>query len=404
MLRSTAKIIMGKNTTGSAAPCEPVVCVSPRSDGERSSVASTATPCGTHPLGSRAASETWSVPCTPTPQPQPKCMSAPGRTESSSKECILALQAVVAPTPVQPAHPPTSQVPPPPGLHAEAALPLPFVGSAVHDNGKCKPYAWFWKPQGCQNGQLCLHCHLCPAGEHKACRKTRLAALSIEIVSTDVSANSDLLPLRGVSDAPSSPGGAGRSAVERSLPPSRAGDLPPGLMMGAPPDLSTDALSHRRPCALPGLATDAPPRLQANAPLGLTSGLRFGSALDAPPGLGDVDLIALPSFGSAGHAAGTCRPCAWFWKPQGCNNGQLCCHCHLCPAGEHKTRRAVRRVSQFTTLAAAADTTEDVATPPQEVPKWGAAAGTTSTGTGAAHIGKAAREGALRPPGHRLVM
>jgi len=52
----------------------------------------------------------------------------------------------------------------------------------------------------------------------------------------------------------------------------------------------------------------------------------------------DPDL-SLPSRGSALHSTGSCEPCAWFWKPQGCKNGSLCCRCHLCPEGEVKKRR-----------------------------------------------------------------
>uniref|UniRef100_A0A6U6VBL4 C3H1-type domain-containing protein n=1 Tax=Zooxanthella nutricula TaxID=1333877 RepID=A0A6U6VBL4_9DINO len=45
------------------------------------------------------------------------------------------------------------------------------------------------------------------------------------------------------------------------------------------------------------------------------------------------------SVGSKEHGAGECRPCAWFWRPQGCTNGFECRHCHMCPAGEVKARR-----------------------------------------------------------------
>uniref|UniRef100_A0A7S0ZX83 C3H1-type domain-containing protein n=1 Tax=Noctiluca scintillans TaxID=2966 RepID=A0A7S0ZX83_NOCSC len=51
---------------------------------------------------------------------------------------------------------------------------------------------------------------------------------------------------------------------------------------------------------------------------------------------------SLPSMGSALHASGRCTPCGWFWKAQGCRNGQSCSHCHLCPCGELKSRRAAR--------------------------------------------------------------
>lgn len=41
---------------------------------------------------------------------------------------------------------------------------------------------------------------------------------------------------------------------------------------------------------------------------------------------------SVPSRGSSSHADGTCRPCAWFHKPDGCRNAQDCPYCHLCPA------------------------------------------------------------------------
>jgi len=48
------------------------------------------------------------------------------------------------------------------------------------------------------------------------------------------------------------------------------------------------------------------------------------------------------SLGSELHATGQCRPCAWFWKPQGCANGVDCRHCHSCPQDEIKTRKKVK--------------------------------------------------------------
>merc|ERR1712187_511431 len=39
------------------------------------------------------------------------------------------------------------------------------------------------------------------------------------------------------------------------------------------------------------------------------------------------------------HGTGNCCPCAWFWRPSGCSNGEACRHCHLCPAGELKARK-----------------------------------------------------------------
>lgn len=56
--------------------------------------------------------------------------------------------------------------------------PEPSNGSALHDGtGRCRPCAWFWKPQGCSNGQGCCHCHMCPEGELKARKKSKVALL-----------------------------------------------------------------------------------------------------------------------------------------------------------------------------------------------------------------------------------
>jgi len=56
-----------------------------------------------------------------------------------------------------------------------------------------------------------------------------------------------------------------------------------------------------------------------------------------PPGL--LSAENLSSVGSKDHGTGSCKPCAWFWKPGSCTNGKDCCHCHLCPAGEIKSRK-----------------------------------------------------------------
>lgn len=64
------------------------------------------------------------------------------------------------------------------------------------------------------------------------------------------------------------------------------------------------------------------------------------------------EIVPLPSrrpsmsLGSSDHGTGSCRPCAWFWRTQGCTNGAICRHCHLCPPGEVKARRKMRLASQ----------------------------------------------------------
>lgn len=71
------------------------------------------------------------------------------------------------------------------------------------------------------------------------------------------------------------------------------------------------------------------------------------------------------SMGSAEHDEGKCRPCAWFWKPQGCRNAEECRHCHACGPGELKARKQ-RKVAELRRLAAIqkAAEGEDITTTP----------------------------------------
>merc|ERR1740138_1070799 len=50
----------------------------------------------------------------------------------------------------------------------------------------------------------------------------------------------------------------------------------------------------------------------------------------------------LPSLGSAGHALGECKPCA-FLHTKGCGRGAMCKFCHLCDAGEKKRRQKEKK-------------------------------------------------------------
>eukprot|EP00931_Biecheleriopsis_adriatica_P098290 TRINITY_DN7221_c0_g1_i3.p1 TRINITY_DN7221_c0_g1~~TRINITY_DN7221_c0_g1_i3.p1 ORF type:complete len:343 (-),score=52.10 TRINITY_DN7221_c0_g1_i3:80-1108(-) len=49
------------------------------------------------------------------------------------------------------------------------------------------------------------------------------------------------------------------------------------------------------------------------------------------------------SQGSAFHSSGQCKPCAWFWRPQGCFNSVDCAHCHLCLPGELKKLKKAKQ-------------------------------------------------------------
>ncbi|CAK0910586.1 unnamed protein product [Prorocentrum cordatum] len=51
---------------------------------------------------------------------------------------------------------------------------------------------------------------------------------------------------------------------------------------------------------------------------------------------------ALPSEGSALHAQGRCKPCA-FVDTTGCENGSRCKFCHICDEDDRRRRRAAKR-------------------------------------------------------------
>mmetsp|Transcript_103788 Transcript_103788/g.332587 ORF Transcript_103788/g.332587 Transcript_103788/m.332587 type:complete len:351 (-) Transcript_103788:312-1364(-) len=74
------------------------------------------------------------------------------------------------------------------------------------------------------------------------------------------------------------------------------------------------------------------------------------TTLDSPPPLvlalseaipEPFDARQVPSMGSAGHAHGKCKPCAFLFK-DGCMNGARCEFCHLCPPDERKRRKQQR--------------------------------------------------------------
>lgn len=66
-----------------------------------------------------------------------------------------------------------------------------------------------------------------------------------------------------------------------------------------------------------------------------TTGRKFLNLFDEP---------GMPSAGSADHAKGTCRPCAFFHtSPRGCVNGRDCIFCHMCPPGAMKKWKKERQ-------------------------------------------------------------
>jgi len=100
------------------------------------------------------------------------------------------------------------------------------VGSAAHgvfdSEGKptCQPCAWFFKESGCLNGRSCRYCHLCPQGELKNRKKTKVAKLRKE----DAEAAAEAAASSGSQELQPGPVLHGLQSADT------AGCLPPGLL------------------------------------------------------------------------------------------------------------------------------------------------------------------------------
>jgi len=86
-----------------------------------------------------------------------------------------------------------------------------------------------------------------------------------------------------------------------------------------------------------GTKTQAQPQTATPEPEAL---LRFVEMLTMKP---QVEVGEQPSIGSRDHSQGKCKPCAFFWTQEGCNNGSACPFCHLCEPGEKKRRQKARK-------------------------------------------------------------
>jgi hypothetical protein len=267
---------------------------------------------------------------------------------------------------------------PPPGLRAPPGIPS--HGSGLHSIGACRPCAWHWKQGGCKNGVECMRCHLCPEGETKSRKKTKVACLRLGLATPEqaTEGGAEYLPAFVPSpfhstlnaDADWGSTTCTSSTQELTSGPSSEDDAPVGSE-------TIQELKKEDPLAFPpGIAqtsedpdedggSQSETEGMASCPVGILQrrvrrartepiNLRWAtyedfsetntedkdSVLASPPGL--QPLHGTPSVGSALHGTGECRPCAWFWKPGSCQNGSGCMHCHLCPEGEVKNRKKAK--------------------------------------------------------------
>jgi len=77
---------------------------------------------------------------------------------------------------------------------------------------------------------------------------------------------------------------------------------------------------------------------------------KFGLGVTRTQTMPQLGSPELPTVGSKDHSLGTCKPCAFFFKEDGCQSGADCKFCHLCDSGEKKRRQrdklALRRLAR----------------------------------------------------------
>jgi len=239
----------------------------------------------------------------------------------------------------------------------------------LHGTGNCRPCAWFWKQNGCQNAQDCNHCHLCPEGEIKGRKKNKLTMLRLGLATPTADGDDSETPLNFGLDSASPAvvqlnfGLDSASALNFGYPSfdlmGVTGPMYPPCPPWFFPDAAVASLSEHEATTASdseqgslissGPLTASPSQEHDSAANDSRSASEkdeqeaITAALGAPPGLKAPPNT--PSHGSVLHTAGNCRPCAWFYKPTGCQSGQDCKYCHVCSDGELKSRKKNKQVA-----------------------------------------------------------
>jgi len=217
-----------------------------------------------------------------------------------------------------------------PGLQPPPGIPSP--GSALHGTGMCQPCAWFWKPGGCKNTVGCQHCHLCPSSELKARKKAKLLMMRLGLATPKSKATQVEMD-----DEDKNICQLNFFLSDFLTPDNLAPKEEPMLSDPTWPDDATKMEEIHHFEELHSLKS----KVEQNFP---------ASPQRPPPDL--QPSASTPNHGSLLHGTGNCKPCAWFWKPGGCQKKQDCTHCHLCPEGEVKTRKNAKVTMMRLGLAA----------------------------------------------------
>jgi len=107
-----------------------------------------------------------------------------------------------------------------------------------------------------------------------------------------------------------------------------------------PPNARCPPRATSAPAAVAGFDDQTPTSCAGSAAASFSSAQSALEVVIAPLS----DRKPENSIGSELHGMGECKPCAWFWRPQGCSNGEECRHCHMCYQGAFKTRKKAKMV------------------------------------------------------------
>eukprot|EP00927_Polykrikos_kofoidii_P063199 TRINITY_DN58013_c0_g1_i1.p1 TRINITY_DN58013_c0_g1~~TRINITY_DN58013_c0_g1_i1.p1 ORF type:complete len:220 (+),score=20.82 TRINITY_DN58013_c0_g1_i1:70-729(+) len=126
------------------------------------------------------------------------------------------------------------------------------------------------------------------------------------------------------------------------------GNTGPSTMTSTPRSIEIHKCSGRQELSLRSVQQEAQEGHGATDPVDIqVTSLSMSSEADAAGSYcwddgSDVRTQNLASIGSALHDFGKCKPCAWFWKSNGCLLGTFCDFCHECPDGTLAQRRKAK--------------------------------------------------------------
>lgn len=143
----------------------------------------------------------------------------------------------------------------------------------------------------------------------------------------------------------------------------------------------TESDDEDRPPMLKRKTMPYPPRsFETEVAEQIDEGLLVRTPKEPSPASADATMTIIEPFearqpgfskGSELHGSGNCKPCAWFWRPQGCANGMDCQHCHQCTAAELRARKKAKKLTKRDIARYTSPVERDIASSAQKSAKQG---------------------------------